>query len=499
MRPDNSLLRGAAISLLGFAAAAAAYADCPSPSSVERYVESSHDAVIALSGALPPNQFLDLENRYAANVIMEWELIGVEGIQDDVDALAKLTSCFRDQRCGADGSDAIDRQLTDLVRTGDIQPVAFQETLTNAPSGSMLAWAEIELGCREALEAEPAPAENHQAELVVELEPTADLQSVTQRDSEEIEVVETGSDAGPDLAIASDAETAPDFADEIPADITEQPAPLPELAAAPGDLIQTAAAFIASGEVERAIPPLRNACLYETAQTQTSIACDTLLNVYEARTVVGSEEIASSDYLSFSEEICSRGYIRGCENMALYLRAANTDGAYERGVEFTARSCNLGDAGACATLAQDHIEGRTEYQDLAFARETLERSCDLGRLESCRQVADLYVRGVGGAPDNTLALRAIALACPEVEARSPDLCVSAADFVLINMKSSEERATRVRSFIKRACDIGHGVGCAWYAEDLELGIGGQPDANAAREARLTACEYGDKNSCRPRS
>ncbi|GAB5454440.1 MAG: hypothetical protein Hens2KO_06690 [Henriciella sp.] len=499
MRPGNSLLRGAAISLLGFVAAAAAHADCPSPDSVERYVESSRDAVIALSGALPPDQFLDLENRYAANVIMEWELIGIEGIQDDDDALAKLTSCFRDQSCGADGSDAIDRQLTDLVRTGDIQPVAFQETLTNAPSSSMLAWAEIELGCREAQEPEPAPTENLESELVSDPARTADTPSSAQLAAEEIEDSTTASDADQDLAITSVVETDTNLADEMPADIPEQAAPLPEFTASPGELIQTAAAFIASGEIERAIPPLRNACLYETAQTQTSIACDTLLDVYEARTVVGSEEIANSDYLSFSEEICSRGYIQGCENMALYLRAANTDGAYERGVEFTARSCSLGDAGACATLAQDHIEGRTEYQDLAFARETLERSCDLGRLESCREVADLYVRGVGGDPDNTLALRAIALACPEVEARSPDLCVSAADFVLINMKSSAERATRVRSFIKRACDIGHGVGCAWYAEDLELGIGGQVDTNAAREARLTACEYGDKDSCRPRS
>ena len=67
------------------------------------------------------------------------------------------------------------------------------------------------------------------------------------------------------------------------------------------------------------------------------------------------------------------------------------------------------------------------------------------------------------------------------------------------MKSSEQRAAQVRGFIKRACDIGHGVGCAWYAEDLELGIGGRADPEAAREARITACEYGDQESCRTRS
>ena len=67
------------------------------------------------------------------------------------------------------------------------------------------------------------------------------------------------------------------------------------------------------------------------------------------------------------------------------------------------------------------------------------------------------------------------------------------------MKSSDERAMWVRSYVKRACDIGHGIGCAWYAEDLELGIGGTAAPERAREARLVACEYGDQASCQPRS
>lgn len=482
MRLRKSLLKGAAISLVTAVSAMAAAADCPTPDSVERYVESSRDALVALNGALPADQYLDLENRYAAMIVMEWSYIGVDAIQDDDDALSKLTTCFRDQLCGADGSDAIDQQLSEVAQSSDLDPSTFWETLTDAPSDSMLEWAEIELGCREA----PTPEE---------LETESDLSLASEIDSQAIVEVEP-TDAGEDIEVqASLSETDLVSSEEA----AEPPVSVPPLNRDPAELVQLATAFIAAGEIERAIPPLRDSCLYDIAQTQSSLACDTLLDIYEARTQYGNEEIATSSYLSFSEEICGAGYIKGCENMALYLRAANTDGAYERGVEFTARSCELGDAGACATLAQDHIEGRTEQPDLAFARATLERSCELGRLESCREVADLYVRGVGGEADNLRALEAVALACPTVGARSPDLCVSAADFVLINMKSSPQRAGRVRSFIKRACDIGHGVGCAWYAEDLELGIGGRADPEAAREARLTACEYGDQESCRTRS
>lgn len=489
MRLSRVLLRGAAFSLLA-SALTAAHADCPSASSVERYTESSHDALVALSGALPADQYLNLENRYAANIVMEWSLVGVAAIQDDEAALSKLTACFRDRICGADGSDAIDRQLTDLVRSGDINPSAIAETLTDAPSDAMLEWAEIELGCRSAPEPEPEP------QLEPELVSDTDGEEIS---DDELQVTESASEAEPEEETSEIASITEDSSRDETTILTADITPLPTISGDPSDLIQTAAAFIASGNVERAIPPLRDACFYEVPKTQNSIACETLLDVYEAHTLYGDEEVATSNFLSFSEEICSGGYITGCENMALYLRAANTDGAYERGVEFTARSCNLGDAEACATLAQDHIEGRTEYQDLSFARTSLGRSCELGRLESCRELADLYVRGVGGDVDTGRALEAVALACPQIDARSPDLCVSAADFVLINMKSSEDRAARVRDFTKRACDIGHGVGCAWYAEDLELGIGGAIDVNAAREARRTACEYGDADSCRSRS
>lgn len=492
MQLSRVLLRNAALSLLASAVATVAQADCPTVSSVERYAESSRDALIALSGALPPDQYLDLENRYAATIVMEWNLIGVDAILDDETALAKIYTCFRDELCGADGNDGIDQQLTDLIRSYDLDAPAMGKTLGDAPSASMLEWAEIELGCRAAPQPEPELEAELDVELIAETETQQESEDEPQQS--DITVESVPEEAPTDLVLVDEGDTSVEETTFV-----AQVTPLPTINGDPRDLVQTAAAFIASGEVERAIPPLQDACFYEAGKTQNSIACETLLDVYEARTLYGDEEVATSIYLSFSEEICAGGYINGCENMAHYLRAANTNGAYERGVQFTARSCNLGDADACAMLAQDHIEGRTEHQDLAFARTTLERSCELGRLDSCREVADLYIRGVGGESDNIAALQAVALACPEVEARSPDLCVSAADFVLINMRDNEDRAALVRDFTKRACDIGHSVGCAWYAEDLELGIGGSVDTDAAREARLTACEYGDTESCRPRS
>lgn len=450
-------LRSAAIWGLAGIASAAANADCPTESSVERYVESSHDALVALQGSLPAEQYIDLENRYAALVVLEWHLIGLDALESDDDALLRLSICFRDQSCGADGNDPMDAQITDLVDAGSLELWAFHKTLTTSPSRSMLEWAEMELGCRPAEQNEP------EEELIASTEPEPQMELETE-----------------------------------PTEVAETIAPPPPQYD-PQDLIQTATNMLEDGELEQAISPLRDTCLSEIGQMQSSVVCDTLLEMYDPRNARGTTQIIDATFLSFSEEVCDGGYIKGCQNMADHLRVSGLENSHDLVLEFTSKSCELGDASACATFAHDHIEGRATSPDLPLARETLKRSCDLGRLESCREVADLYMLGIGGDVEIDLALSANASACPENDARSAELCVSAADFILINMRSGEERATSVRDFFMRACDLGHDVGCASYAENLELGIGGQADPEGARQARLVACVFGDTDSCRPRS
>ena len=141
-------LRSAAMGLLACLGSATVFADCPSASSIERYVESSHDALIALEGSLPAEQYLELENRYAALVVLEWHLIGLSALENDDDALLRLSICYRDQACGADGSDPMDTQIADLVAAESLELWAFEKTLSTSPSQSMLGWAEIEPGCR---------------------------------------------------------------------------------------------------------------------------------------------------------------------------------------------------------------------------------------------------------------------------------------------------------------------------------------------------------------
>lgn len=450
-------------------------------------MQTTSDALSALDGVIPEQQYAELEDRYAAMVILHWNWTGAEKIRSNAVASTRISTCFQTRSCGSSG------------QTSEILP--------EFPGSDMLLWAEVMLECRD------APAEDT---FDISDQEQAQLETTEDTPTPSPEIASTESE--PAIAQASDTiitetvtetdTTIVDADETLTADTQDQveppfeTAPLPTFSysgESPRELVETAAIYIASGQVEAAIPLLRESCLVEASNSATSLACDTLLDIYNAQTVSGGGDISTSAYLTFAGQICDVGYNSGCQIMARYLRAANTPGAYDQGVSYTSRSCDLGDAAACATLASDHIEGRTATPDRVFARNALQRSCDLGREISCREVADLYLRGVGGPSDAERALRAVSTACPAEGARNPDVCVSAADFVLINMEAGEDRASQIRSFIKRACDIGHDVGCAWYAEDLELGIGGSADPSGARQARLTACEYGDAKSCNPRS
>ena len=102
---------------------------------------------------------------------------------------------------------------------------------------------------------------------------------------------------------------------------------------------------------------------------------------------------------------------------------------------------------------------------------------------------------MGGDRDLERALELNEVSCPPVRSDSAETCVAAANFVLINQQDSSERAVSVRKFTERACAIGHDTGCAWHADNLEFGIGGDIDLAGAERARRTACQFGHEASC----
>ena len=504
--PKRGLVLAAGVAALPLSAKA----ECPPEASIDRYAQTAGDALSALNGLVPASQQLALEDHYAAMLVLKWNWQGAEGLIFDEAATGFLKSCIESGRCEATSGD-------DLEIDADGVP--------NAPSTILKSWAERVLECPSSVVV-AAPIDVTAPETEPEREPdVAPVEQMVSAEpettiSEDVESVATDASAPqPEIEVAAvdttepprDSETAPEtettpigFDLTIPnfrtlASDIEQALPITPATGDPETLLNIAAASFAAGRPAEALAPLRTACLMEAPTTDRSRACETLFDVFNAPTARGREAANTPKYLSLSDELCEMGYIRGCLNLAQHFGAQTTAEAHVATVEYTERACSLGNGEACATVSDYYLTGRASAPDPALARLRLEQSCGLGRLSSCQDVADFYLRGVGGDADIERALEINAASCPEGEAQRPDDCIAAADFVMIHMKSGPERAQLVRAFTRRACDIGDDIGCAWYAEDLELGLRGDVDLAEAKRVRLIACEHGHDASCDSRS
>lgn len=511
LKPLRGLMLAAGAALVS----AGAIADCPPEDSIDRYAETSRDALSALDGLVPESQQRALENRYSAMLILKWNWQGVSSIASTPDSVAQITSCLTSGACDAETSDLVADEAA---------------AVPDAPSARLLYWAQSQLDCDtqpppdlviaeaaaepETIQAETA-AQSEDAEPVAETG-TTELDRAAISDTQvantpaqelESELAETSVATEP-VASVPDQATLQQAADAASAltELTETIQARSQTAGAdvdlsndPETLIKTAASLFAAGRPADALPPLRAACFIDANAQTPSQACETLFDVFNAPTERGDGAANTPAYLALSEELCAIGYNRGCQNLAQHYAGQNTADAHRATVAYTERSCELGDGEACAIVSGYYLTGRATAPDATLAREKLEQSCRLGRLRSCQEVADYYLRGVGGEADIQKALEVNEASCPAETAQRPDICVAAADFIMIHMKSGPRRSALVRTFTARACDLGHDIGCAWYAEDLELGLGGDVDLAAAKKARRVACEYGHEESCATRS
>ena len=461
-----------ALTLFSLALPLAAHADCPPESSISRYVQSTGEALELLEGAVPESQYAELNDRYSAMVILKWDRLGLDSLVEQSNELDRIATCLRTPSCGAEKEDPIDAQITSILQQTDIDHFGLSVMLTNTPSEAMLEWAEVTLSCREPA---PSPAPVEQAPIEPDRSTPAETEPATEP--------ETPSPAA-ETRVAVAAEPAAN-------------APTPQPSAQSTSLFATAVTYIESGQSDKAISPLKQACDADVAAGSQSDACETLLDVYKSNGGLSGD---SQRYLAFADELCTKGYANGCLTLARHYRYAGQSDGLDKFATYTARSCELGDAEACAIQSNAYLANAAASDaDLRQARTLRQKSCDLGRNASCLEVADMYLSGVGGAPDQAQAIKAASTACPSTYRGDADVCVSAADFVLIHMAPSQERADKIRAFTERACNNDHAFGCSLYATDLERGLRGAADPERASLTRLKACELGDKESCRTRS
>lgn len=505
-----------------------AQAECPPPESLDRYAQTARDALVALDGLVPEEQQRTLENRYTAMSILRWNGQGREAILDEASALDLLSDCIETGRCDAEPNE----------RSG-----AGPRTIAPQPSDRLVTWANRQLECETAtrateteispepvsdpvvsVEQPPEPDVELDTDIEPETAPDSPVQTdaaspedteanVAERPPEDLTALETvpvEDSAELPLPAASDeiASNAPAEAEEFPTFAEEDQNRTEADAAAPQGpslppvsesetqrFVRLAATAMKTGNLDAGVMYISEICYREAERIDPAPLCELIFDHYD-RLAVQADPIA---FLAFTDQLCRLDYARGCASLATYFGVTNTADAHLAAINFYDRACNSGDADACAAASDYFITGRASVADPERARDTLYRACDLGRLGSCQDLAEFVVLGVGGDANLERALELNEVACPRSASDHAEVCVAAANFVLVNLESGPERAAWVRTFTERACAIGHDTGCAWHADNLEFGIGGEVDMDGAARARQTACQFGHRASCDARS
>jgi TPR repeat protein len=160
-----------------------------------------------------------------------------------------------------------------------------------------------------------------------------------------------------------------------------------------------------------------------------------------------------------------------------------------RAMALVRRSCNLGHAPGCATLARHMLEGEHTARDVPGAVALLQRACDGGKWQQCEAIGDLYRDGQGVLENPVLAIAAYERACDQGGRRA---CHSAG-VLYAKGEGVPEDLARARSLYEKGCPEKGAAGwdaCKSLGEALEMGLGGPKDPALAAEVYERGCMMG---------
>ena len=124
-------------------------------------------------------------------------------------------------------------------------------------------------------------------------------------------------------------------------------------------------------------------------------------------------------------------------------------------IEAVTKTCNAGEAAACAALASAHLQGEGVPRDVGRALGLFEKACDLSDLRACSYAAHLKLTGMRGVPkDSAEAARLATKAC---DGDVLEGCTTLA--VVLMGRSTPVEQDRARTLLKKSCDGGEGNAC----------------------------------------
>jgi TPR repeat protein len=134
------------------------------------------------------------------------------------------------------------------------------------------------------------------------------------------------------------------------------------------------------------------------------------------------------------------------------------------------KACSAGDLARCADLGETYLKGIGAPKDPNKGIEILRKACNQDGAHACAVLAQAYAEGDGVAKDPSQATALLGRACEDGD---EEACVAGCDVSkeavrclrvgLLSAKGAKD-PRRAATYYRKACDLGHPLGCR------ELGI-----------------------------
>lgn len=242
-----------------------------------------------------------------------------------------------------------------------------------------------------------------------------------------------------------------------------------------------------------------------TSPPEPGFALKRLIKLCDANSMVGCEilakALAAHKLVAPFSSLPWGSLQNGCKlHVAIACRvvgAAYTVGDVNTGLDFATgrplleRGCNLGDAIACARLADAAWNGNGGPADHVEGGKWAERACTLGHARACVGVAEERIQGDGRPADLALGARELSDLCDK---RQPDACGKLAyeHYVGEHLPRDAKKALEVAL---KGCELLNPYSCRVAGALFSSGDGTTIDLPRAAEFYQRGCDAGSLEAC----
>ena len=184
--------------------------------------------------------------------------------------------------------------------------------------------------------------------------------------------------------------------------------------------------------------------------------------------------------VEFYQRLCELDFSKGCGRLGwAYQEGEGIESNLSKAERFLKKGCDLNDGRACNNLGVMHEKKMAETPSIRMANTLYQKSCDLEDIYGCYNIGYNLIEGLGTEFDLEKGMEMYRRGC---EFGDPDQCESVADYY-----DDQQDFALAFGFYAKACDLESGYGCNRVGWAYDYGEGVNQDITLANQFYEKSC------------